>query len=34
METVKDFLFLGLKTTADGGCIMKLKDACSFDEKL
>ena len=34
METVKDFLFLGFKTTAYGGCIMKLKDACSFDEKL
>ena len=33
-ETVKDFIFLGSKITADGDCIMKLKDACSLEEKL
>ena len=27
-------IFLGSKTTADGESIMKLKDACSFEEKL
>ena len=30
METVTDFLFLGSKITA----AMKLKDACSLEEKL
>ena len=30
METVTDFIFLGSKTTA----AMKLKDACSLEEKL
>ena len=30
METVTDFIFLGSKITA----AMKLKDACSFKEKL
>ena len=30
METVRDFIFLGSKITA----AMKLKDACSLDEKL
>ena len=34
METVTHFIFLGSKITADGDCIMKLKDACSFKEKL
>ena len=34
METVTDFIFLGSKITADGDCIMKLKDACSLEEKL
>ena len=29
METVTDFIFLGSKITA-----MKLKDACSLEEKL
>ena len=30
METVRDFVFLGSKITA----AMKLKDACSLEEKL
>ena len=34
METVTDFIFLGSKITADGDCTMRLKDACSLDEKL
>ena len=34
METVTDFLFLGFKITADGTIAMKLKDACSLEEKL
>ena len=34
METVRDFIFLGSKITVDGDCIMKLKDACSLEEKL
>ena len=33
IETVTDFLFLGSKIIADGDC-MKLKDACSLEEKL
>ena len=33
METVRDFLFLGSKITADGDCSLKLKDACSLEEK-
>ena len=33
-ETVTDFKFLGSKITADGDCSMKLKDACSLEEKL
>ena len=33
VETVTDFIFLGSKITADGDC-MKLKDACSLEEKL
>ena len=33
-KTVRDFIFLGFKITADGDCIMKLKDACSLEEKL
>ena len=33
MEIVTDFIFGGSKTTADGDC-MKLKDACSLEEKL
>ena len=31
METVTDFIFLDSKITADG---LKLKDACSLEEKL
>ena len=33
MVTVTDFIFLGSKITADGAAI-KLKDACSLEEKL
>ena len=36
METVRDFIFLGSKITADGGFSheIKIKDACSLEEKL
>ena len=34
METVKDFIFLGSKITADMTTAMKLKDTCSLEEKL
>ena len=34
METVSDFIFLGSKITADCDTPMKLKDACSLEEKL
>ena len=40
VETVTDFIFLGSKITADGEiksqftAAMKLKDACSLEEKL
>ena len=34
METVTDFIFWGFKITADGTIAMKLKDACSLEEKL
>ena len=33
VEMVTDFIFLGSKITVDGDC-MKLKDACSLEEKL
>ena len=36
MATVTDFTFLGSKITADGQMVtvaMKLKDACSLEEK-
>ena len=34
-ETMTDFIFLGSKITADGEtAAMKLKDACSLEEKL
>ena len=33
METVRDYFFFGSKITADGAA-MKLKDACSLEEKL
>ena len=34
VETVADFIFWGSKVTTDGDCTMKLKDACSLEEKL
>ena len=34
METVTNFIFLGSKTTVDETEAMKLKDACSLEEKL
>ena len=34
METVRDLIFLSSKITADGDADMKLKDACSLEEKL
>ena len=34
VQTVTDFILLGSKITADGDCTMKLKDACSLEEKL
>ena len=34
METVADFIWGGSKITADGDCIMKLKDAYSLEGKL
>ena len=34
METVTEFIFLGSKITSDVIAAMKLKDACSLEEKL
>ena len=34
VETVADFIWGGSKITADGDCIMKLKDSCSLEGKL
>ena len=34
METVKDFIFLGSKITADGDCSHEIKNTCSLEEKL
>ena len=34
VETVSDFILLGSKITADADCAMKLKEACSLEEKL
>ena len=34
MQTVADFILGGSKITADGPAAMKLKDACSLEEKL
>ena len=34
MKTVRDFIFLGSKITADGDAAMKLKDAYSLEGKL
>ena len=33
METVKDFIFLGSKITADCDCSHDIKDICSLEEK-
>ena len=33
MDTVTGFIFLGSKITMDGDAAMKLKDACSLEEK-
>ena len=33
-ETVRDFIFLDSKITADGDCSHELKDAYSLEEKL
>ena len=33
-ETMTDFIFLGSRITVDGATAMKLKDACSLEEKL
>ena len=32
IETVRDFIFLGSKITAEETAAVKLKDACSFEE--
>ena len=34
METVTDFILGGSKITVDGDWAMKVKDACSLEEKL
>ena len=34
MEIVRDFIFLGSKITADGGCSHEIKDDCSLGKKL
>ena len=34
METVRDFVLLGSKITADGDCSHESKNACSLVEKL
>ena len=34
VETVTDFILGGFQITADGDCIMKLKDTCSLEKKL
>ena len=34
METVRDFIFLGAKITADGDCSHEIKDTCSLEERL
>jgi len=33
IKTVKDFILAGSKISAGGECSMKLKDACSLEEK-
>ena len=34
METVRDFILGGSKTTADGDCSHEIKRPCSLEEKL
>ena len=34
VETVRDFIFLGSKITANGDCSHEIKDTCSLEEKL
>ena len=34
VETVRDFIFLGSKITADGDCSHEIKDTCSLEEKV
>ena len=34
VETVRDFIFLGSKITADGDCSHEIKRSCCLDEKL
>ena len=34
VETVRDFIFLGSKITADSDCCHEIKDACSLEETL
>ena len=34
METVKGFIVLGSKNTADSDCSHEIKDTCSLEEKL
>ena len=34
METVRDFIFLGSKITADDDCNHEIKSTCSLEEKL
>ena len=34
METVRDFIFLGSKITADGDRSHEIKDTCSLEERV
>ena len=34
METVRDFIFLGSRVTADGDCSHEIKSICSLEGKL
>ena len=34
METLRDFIFLGSKITADGDCSLEIKRRLSLEEKL
>ena len=34
MKTVRDFIFVGSKISADGDCTHEMKGACSLEEKL